>query len=545
MSSTESGDSPDEQKKAPPKIPIPPKPGSVSAAGSPATVAPPSTPTSPPTGAVPTSSIPPAPRPGGFVPMAPRPMGAAPAPPRPPSAPAVAQAPPTKPNMIEELWDYIINRFERTVFFGLKFTFPKKFVSPLGFLGVLTGMVFLLLGITGGLLMIYYEPTLPGCGSFSCAFSSVSNITNSVPYGWFIRDIHYTASNAMVLLAALHLYYQYFSGRFKIKNEVIWVTGMIFGLITVLEAFTGYDIIFNQRAGLAIEIGASLANSSPSIGPVTGSAIRLATFGSGFSDFILRLFAAHVFILPMVMILLTFFHFPRYLVFDLPVVASVMGGIFVIGALFPVQLGTAYSPGNGQLTIPEWYLTSLYALLRTELDKFTMAGLIPVLLLLMFAVVPFVDTSKKMSWKERPFFAALGITSIGQVLATTSWGAYVNPDTSLSTLARLYVDPTLYFGSMLVLTAVSFALTYAVINFLNSKERVRKALQPMSLSFLSREWLTAILFLLIAVQVIMNAFAVQAVASGFNSIALFELGVIFITFSVIVHLYRYSQQLPF
>jgi len=447
--------------------------------------------------------------------------------------------------MIEKLWNFVVDRFERTVFLGLKFTFPKKFVSPLGFLGVLTGMVFLLLGITGGLLMIYYEPTLPGCGSFSCAFTSVANITNNVPYGWFVRDIHYTASNAMVLLAALHLYYQYFSGRFKIRNEVIWVTGMLFGLITVLEAFTGYDIIFNQRAGLAIEIGASLANSSPSIGPITGSVIRLATFGAGFNDFILRLFAAHVFILPMVMILLTFFHFPRYLVFDLPVVASVMGGIFIIGALFPVQLGTGYSPANGQLTIPEWYLTSLYALLRTELDKFTMAGLIPVLWLLMFAVVPFVDTSKKMSWKERPFFAALGITSIGEVLVSTSWGAYVNPNTSLNTLARLYVNPTEYFGSMLVLAVVAFGLTYSVINFLNAKERVRKALQPTNLSFLSREWLTAVLFLLIAVQVIMNVFAVQAVASGFNSIALFELGVVFITFSVIVHLYRYSQQLPF
>jgi DMSO reductase anchor subunit len=98
---------------------------------------------------------------------------------------------------------------------------------------------------------------------------------------------------------------------------------------------------------------------------------------------------------------------------------------------------------------------------------------------------------------------------------------------------------------MLVLALVSFGLTYSVINFLNAKERVRKALQPTNLSFLSREWLTAILFLLIAVQVIMNLFAVSAVADGFNQIALFELGVIFITFSVIVHLYRYSQQLPF
>src|SRR5438309_8962636 len=235
-------------------------------------------------------------------------------------------------NIVEKLYDWLVAGLDRTVYMGVRYTFPKRFVSPLAYLGVLTGITFLVLGITGGILMIYYQPTLAGCGNTTCAFQSVEKINDTVPFGWLLRNIHYTASNAMVLLAVLHLYYQYFSGRFKIKNEVLWVTGVIFGLITGIEAFTGYDIIFNQRAGLAIEIGASLANSSPSIGPVTGSAIRLATFGAGFSDFILRLFAAHVFILPMVMLILMFFHFPRYLVFDLPVIASVTGGIFVIGA---------------------------------------------------------------------------------------------------------------------------------------------------------------------------------------------------------------------
>ena len=447
--------------------------------------------------------------------------------------------------MVEKLWSYVTARLERTVFFGLKFTFPKKFVSPLGFLGVLTGMVFLLLGITGGLLLIYYEPTLPGCGNFSCAFTSVSNITNNVPYGWFIRDIHYTASNAMVLLAAHPPLLP------VLQRQVQDQERGDMGDRCDLRPDHGPRGVHRIRHHIQPEGWARYRDRCfpgelvTFVGSDHRIAIRMATFGSGFNDFILRLFAAHVFILPMIMILLTFFHFPRYLVFDLPVVAAVMGGIFVIGALFPVQLGTAYSPANGSLTIPEWYLTSLYALLRTELDKFTMAGLIPVLWLLMFAVVPFVDTSKKMSWKERPFFAALGITSIGEVLVTTSWGAYVNPNTSLSTLQRLYVPPTLYFGSMLILALVSFGLTYSVINFLNAKERVRKALRPVSLSFLSKEWLAAIVFLLIAVQIIMNLFAVQAVASGFNSIALFEVGVVFITFAVIVHLYRYSQQLAF
>ncbi|HEV2227300.1 MAG TPA: cytochrome b N-terminal domain-containing protein, partial [Nitrososphaerales archaeon] len=351
--------------------------------------------------------------------------------------------PAPKGNIIFRLYRWLMDGLERTVYIGVQYTYPKRFVSPLGYLGVLTGIVFLVLGITGGLLMIYYQPTLSGCGSVTCAFASIERINDGAPFGWLLRNIHYTASNAMVLLAVLHMYYQYFSGRFKIKNEVLWVTGVVLGIITGVEAFSGYDLLFNQRAGLAIEIGSSLANASPVIGGI----LRLATFGAGFSDFVLRLYAAHVFILPMFMLILVFIHFPRYMVFDLPVISTVVGGLFLIAAIFPVAVGIPYNPSNPQLTIPEWYLTGIYALLRTEFDKFVMGGLMPALLFLMAIVVPFVDTSKKLNWKDRPFFTALGITTIAQILITTAWGFYINPDTTLPTLARLFVDPALYFSS--------------------------------------------------------------------------------------------------
>jgi len=60
----------------------------------------------------------------------------------------------------------------------------------------------------------------------------------------------------MVMLAILQMYYQYLSGRYKIRNEILWVTGVILGTVTILEAFTGYDIIFSERAELAISIAA-------------------------------------------------------------------------------------------------------------------------------------------------------------------------------------------------------------------------------------------------------------------------------------------------
>jgi hypothetical protein len=123
--------------------------------------------------------------------------------------------------------------------------------------------------------------------------------------------------------------------------------------------------------------------------------------------------------------------------------------------------------------------------------------------------------------------------------------AVINGQAVTGTLARLYVSPTIYFGSMIVLTAVTFALTYSIIGFLNARERVRKATSPLSSSLLSREWLTAVFLVVIAAQLVLNIFAVQAVATGLRNIALFEVGTIFVAFAVIMHLYRYSQQLPF
>jgi ubiquinol-cytochrome c reductase cytochrome b subunit len=450
------------------------------------------------------------------------------------------QAQPQGRNLVSKLYHWIVDGLQRTVWMGVQYTFPKRFVSPLGYLGVLTGITFLVLGVTGGALMIYYQPTLAGCGDLTCAFSSVARINDSVPFGWLLRNIHYAASNAMVLLALLHLYYQYFSGRFKIKNDVLWVTGVIFGVITVVEAFTGYDLIFNQRAGLAIEIGSSLANASP---PFYGLG-RLATFGAGFTDFILRLYSAHVFIFPMVMVLLVFLHFPRYLVFDLPVVSSVVGGLFIVAGIFPVELGNPYNPSSPLLTIPEWYFTAIYALLRTEFDKFVMGALIPGLLILMALVIPFVDTSKRLNWKERPFFTALGITSIAQIMITTAWGFYVNPDTSLPTLSRLLVPPTLYFGSMLGVSALSFLLTYAFLRYIKSRERIRKAAAPLG-PILTKRWVFVIFLLLIFSQVALNGLAVAAVNQGLRNMALFDIGAVLVSFGIIAHLYRFSQSLPF
>ena len=157
-----------------------------------------------------------------------------------------------------------------------------------------------------------------------------------------MRNIHYHASNAMVMVALLHMYYQYLQRQIQIRNEILWVTGILLGVLTILEAFTGYDIIFSERADIAISIADSLTNSIPVLGPQ----IRDAFFGGGFHDFVLRFYAFHVFFLPIFLLGLMVVHFPRFLVFDVPMVMAISGAIMLTGGVFPVDLGTKFNPAS-------------------------------------------------------------------------------------------------------------------------------------------------------------------------------------------------------
>ncbi len=440
-------------------------------------------------------------------------------------------------NGLVDFFYWIWDGLERTIFIGTKFSFPARFVSPFGFLGMLTFITFIILGITGALLMFYYEPILDR------AWDSVEKINNNVPFGFHLRNIHYHASNAMVLLAILHMYYQYFSGRYKIRNEILWVTGVILGTVTILEAFTGYDIIFSERAELAISIAASLTNSIPIAGPT----IREAMFGSGFADFVLRFYTQHVFILPIVMLGLMAVHMPRFLVFDVPMVMAISGAIFITGGVFPVDLGFKFEPTVPPgITVPEWYLTGLYAFLRTQYDKFVTGVAWPGLFILTLALVPFIDRYKKFSWKDRPIITAFGITGIAQIIVTTFWGFYISPDTTMPLVERLVIDPIFFYLVMILLVPLGFGFSYMMIKL--SKEAERKAKlaaskgpQKVAPIHLSSKWINWLIVALLGFQVYLNIAAYNAVLAGMNNFSLFLTGLILLVFAGLFHVYRYGM----
>ncbi|MEM3832602.1 MAG: cytochrome b N-terminal domain-containing protein [Thermoprotei archaeon] len=446
------------------------------------------------------------------------------------------------------IFSWITDRMERMLFNGAKFIIPKKPTNPLAYLGMLTFMDFLLLGITGALLTIYYTPTFElnlTNRTFTSPWNSVKTINDVIAFGYILRNIHYHASNAMVLLAILHLSYQLFSGRYKLKNELIWVTGVVFGLITILEAYSGYDLIVNVRAQLAMNVGRGLALNTPFLGDTLANLL----FGPGsLSSMVIHLYAFHIFLLPFIMVLLAIFHFPRNLTLDIPMVSVIIGIIFIVAGIYPVELGSQFNPFYpAPVTVPEWYLTALYAFLRTGLSPFLVGVLIPTLYIIAAAIIPFLDKSRGFKISDRPLVIAIGVTGLVQFAFFTIWGFQgtypwmpLMPLPGEETLL-LFLDPITTFAVWGMLIVICILTVY-----IYSYNQKRKSAKPLSRSIndptkpkqLSPRTLLVGLVGLVTLQAFLTIVTVMSYMLNLQNIALITLGSILITFGFIYHFYR-------
>jgi ubiquinol-cytochrome c reductase cytochrome b subunit len=456
---------------------------------------------------------------------------------------------------IIDLLRWIWDRLERTLLLALKIVFPSRFISPLGFLGMLTVIVFIILGVTGALLLFHFTPIFGDCANSATnpaacnqAFQSVQSINNQVSWGLVIRNIHYTASNAMVLLAVMHMFYQYFAGRYKLRYEILWVTGIILGVITIVEAYTGYDLIFNIRGQLAINIGQTLTYYSP----VIGANLAQIIFGFTFNDLAIRFYAFHVFIIPIIMLAVMSIHLPKNLVLDIPVASAVTGIILVMGGLFPVEVGVEYVPNlPTQITFPEWYFTSLYAFIRVQnLQPFIAGAIIPAVFVLIFLFVPFFDRGKKIAMLDRPFWVALGVAALGQIAIVTVWGfRAANPLQALQSENQLVIDPTLFGASLLLASALAYGFVYLYVRWRRAKmDALRAAKKPIPYRkvqpyLLNKGEVYSLLGGLLVLQAFLDVAIFRAFLVALQNFALIEIGMVFIAFAATVHIYRVANKI--
>jgi ubiquinol-cytochrome c reductase cytochrome b subunit len=237
-------------------------------------------------------------------------------------------------------------------------------------------------------------------------------------------------------------------------------------------------------------------------------------------------------------------HFPRYLVLDIPVVSMVAGTIMVIGGLFPVELGSKFIPtAEAGITMPEWYLTGMYAIIRTGIDRFLAGAVIPLIFVIVFLVVPFLDTSKKLSVRDRPFYTAMGVAGLAQLALTTVWGFRANDIfQALDNIPQLEIDPAIFFGAVILVGAVAYAAVYLGFRLTApppGTRPLRKQFPTYKLT--SNEW-RAVVISLLGLQVMFDIYSSQAFLSGFKNVVLLQIGVGLIAFGILVHLYRIGAE---
>ena len=351
----------------------------------------------------------------------------------------------------------------------------------------------------------------------------------------------------MVLLAVMHMFYQYFGGRYKLRYEILWVTGIILGVVTVIEAYTGYDLIFNIRGQLAINIGQTLTFYSP----VIGADLARIIFGFSFNDLAIRFYAFHVFIIPIIMLAIMAVHLPRNLVLDIPVASAITGVILIMGGLFPVDVGIKYDPNvQTQITFPEWYFTSLYAFIRVRgLAPFIAGAIIPTIFVLIFTVAPFFDRGRKIAMIDRPFWVALGVACLGEMAIVTVWCfRAANPLVVLTDPGQLVIDPTLFFGSLLLAIALGYGFTYAFVRWRRAKiDALRAARKPIPFRRLqpymfSKSEVYSLLGGLLLLQAFLDVSIFRALVENLNNFVLLEIGMVLVAFAAAVHIYRISSQ---
>jgi quinol-cytochrome oxidoreductase complex cytochrome b subunit len=170
-------------------------------------------------------------------------------------------------------------------------------------LGLISFFLFVILTLTGVLLMFYYVP------STTQAYGRMLDLRSSVAFGVILRNMHRWAAHAMVAVVFLHMCRVFFTGSYKPPREFNWLIGVALFLLTLLSSFTGYLLPWDQLAFWAITVGTSIAGYAPFI----GKALKFMLLGDATvgQEALLRFYVLHVVVLPLVLTLFVAVHFWR------------------------------------------------------------------------------------------------------------------------------------------------------------------------------------------------------------------------------------------
>lgn len=192
-----------------------------------------------------------------------------------------------------------INKFWKVMV--AEYWIPKN-ISFLWAMGVILLALFVLLIISGLMLMCYYKPDT------MLAFDSVNKtIMQEVEYGWLWRHIHAIAASVTFLIIYIHTLTGIYYRSYKQGREMIWISGIILMVVFSAEAFSGYMLPWGQMSYWAAQVITQLFGGIPFIGDAVVEWMRGDYAVS--DPTLTRFFMLHVCLLPLVVIVALALHF--------------------------------------------------------------------------------------------------------------------------------------------------------------------------------------------------------------------------------------------
>ncbi len=308
---------------------------------------------------------------------------------------------------------------------------PKN-INFLWSFGVLTILVFVILVISGIILLMYYKPDA------NMAFDSVNKtIMMDVAFGWVFRHTHAVAASIMFLVLYIHMARGIYYGSFKPPREVVWITGYILFVLMSATAFTGYLLPWGQMSYWAAQTITTLFEKIPYIGPDLVIWIRGNYIVADAT--LTRFFALHVTLLPALILIFTAVHMYAVRIVGsnnedgipmskeekkkngIPFWPVFMSKEFFVMSVFllfffylvffnydfamdPINFQPANYLQTPPHIYPEWYFLAYYEVLRGFFFSETL-GLIAFVASMFIALfLPWLDFSPIVSGKHRPLF---------------------------------------------------------------------------------------------------------------------------------------------
>jgi ubiquinol-cytochrome c reductase cytochrome b subunit len=304
--------------------------------------------------------------------------------------------------------------------------------------------------LTGVALSTMYVP------SGGEAWESVKWITEKVPFGAWLRAMHYFGASSMILFVGAHAIRTYLFGSFKFPRELNWISGVFLLFLTVAIGFTGQILRWDQTAVWTVAVGAEQALRAPFIGKTL---VRVFLSGDNVNASSLsHFFALHVFIFPAILIGLIAFHvwlvlhhgisepptpgkpvnpetyrqeykellkkegepfWPNAAWRDALFSTIVVLGIYACALHFgPPAIENPPDPSliNAEPK-PDWYLTwyfALLALVPAPIEDWFIL-LFPVILVVGMLLPPFISNTGERSARRRPWAVAIVVVIVGSI----------------------------------------------------------------------------------------------------------------------------------